>query len=138
MARIYAFLAFFALPLAAHAEWKELRCANPNSGEQLIVTKHPAGTFRVATQNTQMYLLGLSCDVPKPEQPFFRCEGPEGVSVNFQSSLVREQGWPKDEYTYVDRVTFRVFLRYYYENSQGENVPAEREWAFDKSQCGWK
>jgi hypothetical protein len=138
MKPLRAVLALLLLPLAAQAEWKELRCASARSGERLIVTKHPAGTFRVATQNTQMYLLGLSCEVPDPAMPFFRCEGPEGMSVQFQSALVREQGWPKDEYSYVDRETFRVFLRYYYEDSTGENKTAEREWSFAKSECGWR
>lgn len=124
-------------PSLARADWRELRCYDPGSSELLVVQKEPAGRFRVATQNTQMFLLGLSCEVPHADEPLFRCTGSAGNST-FKSALVIERGWTKDDYGYAECESFVVSLRYLYEDGQGQTQLAERDWKFARASCTWK
>lgn len=127
------------LPAGARADWRELRCHNPETSELFVLGKS-AGVYRAATQHTQAFLLGLSCELPKPDLPLFRCEGPEGLRAELQSAFVLERGFPEGEQKYVERESFRIFLRYRYAG-EGEGEAARtafREWSFTRSQCEWR
>lgn len=125
-------------PILAQAEWTEANCRQED-GSVLVMRKGPQNTMQVESNYTRYFLAGLQCNIPQPDLPLFSCHQGAGSSLRFQSTIVKESGFPRDAYgEYVEREHLVVYLAYLFENAAGSQEQVEREWRFKISACQWR